>query len=499
MSGASGHLDPHAHDRIFNEVVRPESGLDGLASHERPKAIILGGQPGSGKGGLERAARTELRGDVITIDPDQLREYHPHVEEFRAAEPYRWSGRTHEDASAWASELREAAVAGKKNVIIDTTLGNGDRASKLVDELRSHGYEVEVRVVAAHRLESELGVDRRFSEQLDRDGHGRYVPKEVRDAVYERLPGSLDTVHAQTGAPIRIFGRDGKELYDSRTDARPPGQVLEAEREVRLSDPKVARGLNRDWQQQGEWHANLPETIAHNPNVTPEVAQRVLAERGSLHVVEGVERNAAAAADVAASATRAGSLASKGLGAAGGVALAYDAYETARQYQALGAAGNQFGADALLHRYEGRTAGGLLGGALAGGAYGLVGGSETGPGALVTGAVGGVVGAFGGEKLATLYNTHQVNHQTGTIAASTTAAPAAQLATLDYKRGTAVTELALANPPVQDTRHVSLDGTEWRASHGGGQGSGQGGGWTREATVEVAGVPHADGGGKLAT
>lgn len=38
----------------------------------------------------------------------------------------------------------------------------------------------------------------------------------------------------------------------------------------------------------------------------------------------------------------------------------YDGYTTAEQYQALSAQGNQFGADALLHRYEGRTAGGVL-------------------------------------------------------------------------------------------------------------------------------------------
>ena len=137
MSGASDRLDRDTHDRIFREVVRPKSGLDGLASHERPKAIILGGQPGSGKGGLERAARAELNGDGITIDPDQLWRYHPSIREFRAAEPYSWSGRTHRDASGWANELREAAVAGKKNVVIDTTLGDGRRASKLIGELRS--------------------------------------------------------------------------------------------------------------------------------------------------------------------------------------------------------------------------------------------------------------------------------------------------------------------------------------------------------------------------
>ena len=135
MSGTSDRLDRNAHDRVFREVVRAQSGLDELASHERPKVIIPGGQPGSSKGNLKIAAKAELHGDVITIDPDELRDFHPRVEEFRAAKPYSWSGRTHRDASGWAGELGEAAVAGKKNVIIDTTLGDSRRASQLIGEL----------------------------------------------------------------------------------------------------------------------------------------------------------------------------------------------------------------------------------------------------------------------------------------------------------------------------------------------------------------------------
>lgn len=84
-------------------------------------------------------------------------------------------------------------------------------------------------------------------------------------------------------------------------------------------------------------------------------------------------------------------------GAVGGGLMVIDAVTTARQYNALTAQGNPFGADALLHEYVGRTGGGLIAGAASGAAYGLATGSWSGPGALATGAVGGVIGAFGGE------------------------------------------------------------------------------------------------------
>ncbi|WP_395120041.1 hypothetical protein ACFCQI_03745 [Rhodanobacter sp. FW102-FHT14D06] len=207
-------------------------------------------------------------------------------------------------------------------------------------------------------------------------------------------------------------------------------------------------------------------------------------------------------------------LAVKGLGTgAATILMALDAYTTAKQYQTLSAQSNPFGADALLRRYEGRTAGGAIGGIGAGAAYGFVAGAETGPGALVTGVVGSVVGAFEGDRLAVTITEHKVNHQTGadgvtymyeggvwkhthyqldpdgsavpdpygapSMQAVVTTAPAEQVAQLDYQRMTAITALALANPATQDTRLIELDGIRWHATRTG---------WAQ--TVELPGLPN---------
>ena len=102
-----------------------------------------------------------------------------------------------------------------KNLILDTTLADGDKAVAMVKELQAKGYEVEIRAMATHRLESELGVDERFSNSLERKGFGRYVPEGIRDQVYRDLPENLSQVAKETGTPVRIFNREGAELYDS--------------------------------------------------------------------------------------------------------------------------------------------------------------------------------------------------------------------------------------------------------------------------------------------
>ncbi|MBX4967755.1 zeta toxin family protein [Rhizobium binae] len=288
MSPSETRLDPTTHADVFAEKIIPVSGLSQATSQAQPKAILLAGQPGAGKGGLARQAEIELANDLVKIDPDALRDFRPGVDALRAANPYTWSGLTHTDASQWADKLLDATVSGKKNLIFDSALSNGEWSSELIRDLQAKGYEVEVRAIAAHKLESEWGVDYRFSKSVDQHGFGRHVPADKRDAIYDRLPSSLDMIHDRTDAPIRIFNREGAELYDSRVDARQPGAALETARNTRLKDPAITRVLSESWNAQQSWHRDLPEALARNPKVEAPTAQRLLTERSEQKVVEQI-------------------------------------------------------------------------------------------------------------------------------------------------------------------------------------------------------------------
>ncbi len=128
MNGNGSKLSSLDHQRILREVILPDSELELKTSFEHPRAIILAGQPGAGKGDLVRSAKNALEQDVVVVDPDELRSYHPDAKRFQTKHPYTWPTNTHPDASQWAGELRQAAIDQKKNLIIDTTLGHGDSA-----------------------------------------------------------------------------------------------------------------------------------------------------------------------------------------------------------------------------------------------------------------------------------------------------------------------------------------------------------------------------------
>ncbi len=421
-------LSAEEHARVFREEILPEYRLSDKTSLEKPRAVILAGQPGSGKGGLSGAAVAELDGDAITVDPDDLRDYHSNINEFRKANPYTWSGLTHVDASQWADELLQATVESKKNLIFDTTLSNGQWTSELIKDLRSRGYDVEVRAVAAHKLESEHGVDERFGKSLDKFGHGRYVPEGARDAIYAKVPASLDTIQANTDVPIRIFDRKGTELYDSRSDPRPPGQALEAARNARLSDPAITQQLREGWEQQVQWHRTLPEHARTIPNIDAAVQSRLLEEHAALKVGEGVVVRAEGIATIdelvrpgapparvptpesaIPGLGRAGAAA--GLAGLGVAASAYDAAKTGSRVDTLLAQDNPLAAQSELTHYAARGTGGWIGGATAGAVATAV---ASGPGVAGFIAIGGaaVAGAHVGEHVATVLDSRKIFKQT---------------------------------------------------------------------------------------
>jgi len=423
-----GPLSEEAHAAVFRQRILSDFRLDSFSSHEHPRAIILAGQPGAGKGSLGKTARQELSNDALTVDPDELRDYYPGAGQLRRESPYDWSRHTHADAGQWADELRDAAVAGRKNFIFDTTLSNGQWTTELIKDLQSRGYQVEVRAIAAHKLESELGVDKRFTDKLDLDGHGRYVPEGARDAIYAKVPASLDTIQANTDVPIRIFNREGAELYDSRSDPRRPGQALQEAREARLKDPATTQQLREGWEQQVQWHRTLPEHARNIPNTDATVQSKLLEEHAALKVGEGVVVRAEGIATVdelvrpgapparvpppepgIPGLARAGAAA--GLAGLGVAASAYDAVKTGSRVDSLLAQDNPLAAQSELIHYAARGTGGWIGGATAGV---VATAAASGPGVAGFIAIGGaaVAGAHVGEHVATVLDSHKIFKQT---------------------------------------------------------------------------------------
>jgi hypothetical protein len=122
----------------------------------------------------------------------------------------------------------------------------------------------------------------------------------ARKEIYDAIPVTLDAIHAQTDARIRIYSREGNELWDRQT-AKPghkPGKVLKEARNARLRDAENVRKLTRRYQDQIDWHNALPGKIVGNPKITADAAQRLLEERAKLRVVDDLKNGACRVAQI---------------------------------------------------------------------------------------------------------------------------------------------------------------------------------------------------------
>ena len=82
MSNNKFKLSLAEHESVFADL--NDDTFDGKSPVERPKAVILGGQPGAGKSKLSEIMQQNVFGDssnVVKINGDDYREAHPQIRE----------------------------------------------------------------------------------------------------------------------------------------------------------------------------------------------------------------------------------------------------------------------------------------------------------------------------------------------------------------------------------------------------------------------------------
>ncbi len=195
--------------------VKPSSG-------SKPKAVILAGQPGSGKGALATAAMAAAKatGGAVKVDPDECRATHPLYEKLALEDDRTAADKTHEDASEAARAITQAAIEAGLDLVIDGTLKSPDKAKALVKQLVDAGYEVEVVGLCVDPKESWAGVQERYAKQRQQLGYGRSVPREVHDAAVTGMVDSLEALREQgLVSTMQIVNRAGAVLLECSPSA----------------------------------------------------------------------------------------------------------------------------------------------------------------------------------------------------------------------------------------------------------------------------------------
>jgi len=254
-------LPPEEHEKIRQRIVRNE--LAESVATDKPRAIILAGQPGAGKSGVKKAAENELapKGGVVVVDTDELRVRYRNRKEnvtyrqLSEANDRAAAGLVQKDAGQWADELTQDAITYRRNVIIDGTLKNKENTEKLCEELKHQGYEIDVRVMAVAKEDSMQMVYARYEgPKVTKGEPGRWVADTVHNEAYEGLAASIDAIdRGRLADQIGVYKR-GIDRYSPPVlihTGHGAVDALKAERN-RERTPKELNARHEVWNRQAK-------------------------------------------------------------------------------------------------------------------------------------------------------------------------------------------------------------------------------------------------------
>jgi len=223
--------------------------------------------------------------------------------------------------------------------------------------------------------------------------------------------------HAVTVAEVRLQLRpiDGYDAVAQSLFNRPVDEF----KTLSFAEMTATR---TQWVAAGYSLATAPRTYVDVPENMSHGSQ----QPGAARAPPGTAATAAeAVAESAPRAPHAGmSPGMKVAGVAGVALLAQDFATSGHKWVELSSQGNAAGADSTAAHFVGRNVGGALGGFVAGASVGLTTGSWTGPGALVIGVGGGVLGAHLGEEWANQKDMKAIYVQVDPMGRTWTRSPA---------------------------------------------------------------------------
>lgn len=211
-------LPADAFSAVFEDGVLAPA-LSVTCASDRPRAVFLGGQPGCGKSTIARSSCAWFGTDnFVHVDVDRLRSLHPAFLPMvsNPATERDAPSAVQKDCSLWADMLRDRAIGGQRNVLLENTMRSPSQVRESATALRKAGYAIDARIMAVHAKSSEVSLLQRFEHEKQTLGYGREIPVEYHDLA---AAGIVETVKALEAEKLVdhlvIFDRSGRKIYEN--------------------------------------------------------------------------------------------------------------------------------------------------------------------------------------------------------------------------------------------------------------------------------------------
>ena len=233
-----------AYEAIYQDI--KYNVTNGKRPVSNPIAVVLGGLPGAGKGNIYGIYDERTDDNIVHIDCDTFRQYHPDAKIFSPAE---YAKETNNFVFSISDRLVDELCKEKYNLISESSLKSPRTAFQQTHDLKPLGYRVELAVMASSINTAWSGTIERFNnakekyENAIKSGKSnidppRPVDKDFFDYVAANIAGSLNSVYTATDNngdrqtpvdDIYIFTRNRDAIYhQAETPSLDPTPILEA-------------------------------------------------------------------------------------------------------------------------------------------------------------------------------------------------------------------------------------------------------------------------------
>ena len=186
-------LTKEEHSSISKKI--SEIFFKGKTKSKIPTAIFTIGPPGSGKTRLNGLAQKELNGNLVIVNNDELRPFHPKAEEIAKKHPKEYIKITNEESKYWTDELVDKTIEEGYNILYEGTGRKIEIFKRMIKQMLKHGYKIIIKAMAVNELNCMMSIVERYAGQVQHKGWGRIVSTKTFYKSYDaEMIETIDTL-----------------------------------------------------------------------------------------------------------------------------------------------------------------------------------------------------------------------------------------------------------------------------------------------------------------
>lgn len=200
---------------VWNDLLENRN----ITPQEKPLGIVLGGIPGSGKSILIEKIEKELNKNIIPINGDDFRIYHPNFKEIYAEHKGDFPKYTSDFSNKMVERVIEEAVKNKFNIVVEGTFRNPNVPIGTLSTFEEQGYNTRAMIIATDKNIAWESTINRYNRDLENGFYARKVELSSFEEVATNLAKNTKIVlDSGKASLLEVYSRESK-LFDSRVNS----------------------------------------------------------------------------------------------------------------------------------------------------------------------------------------------------------------------------------------------------------------------------------------